>query len=124
MTLNNKGNAGNLANDTQGVLAMLADYLKLEAIDKLSVAASFMVLGGLIFALATSAVFFLSTGVVKSISSMIGSEAGAYFLVGGVLTLVIVVIYFKRKAWVERPVVRSISHSMLKEDEDDEEAGV
>ena len=124
MTQNKGGDARPIADDTQGILTMLTQYLKLEAIDRVSVAATFLILGGTIFALATSAIFFLSTGIVKSISSMIGSEASAYYLVGGVLSLVILIIYINRKAWIERPVVRSISRSMLKEDEDDEETGV
>jgi hypothetical protein len=124
MTLNNRGNAGNLANDAEGVLTMLKQYMKLEAIDKLSVAATFLILGGVMFALATSAIFFLSTGVVKSVSRLIGNETAAYYLVGGVLVLVILVVYLNRKAWIERPVVKSISQSILKEETDDEKAGV
>ena len=99
---------------------MLVQYLKLEAIDKLSVATTFLILGGVIFALATSAIFFLSTGLVKSLSGVIGSEAGAYYVVGGLLAVVILIIYINRKAWIERPVIRNISQSMLKEDEDEE----
>ncbi len=120
MTLNNTGDASRLADDSRGVLTLLVQYLKLEAIDKLSVATTFLILGGVIFALATSAIFFLSTGLVKSLSGVIGSEAGAYYVVGGLLAVVILIIYFNRKAWIERPVIRNISQSMLKEDEDEE----
>ena len=124
MTLNNKGNAANLADDNRGGLTLLYDYLRLEAVDKLSVATTFLILGGLIFALATSAIFFLCTGLVKSLGEWIGSESGAYYIVGGALLLLILIIYLKRKAWIERPVVRNLSQSMLKEDEDAEEIGV
>ena len=124
MTLNNRGNAANLADDGRGVLTLLYDYFRLEAIDKLSVATTFLILGGLIFALATSAIFFLCMGLVKSLGEWLGSESGAYYVVGGVLTLLIIVIYLKRKAWIERPVVRNLSQSMLKEEEDAEEIGV
>ena len=120
MTLNNTGDASRLANDSRGVLTLLVQYLKLEAIDKLSVATTFLILGGIIFALATSAIFFLSTGLVKSLSGLIGSEAGAYYVVGGLLALLILVIYVNRKAWIEQPVIRNISQSMLKEDENEE----
>lgn len=123
MTLNNTGDASRLADDSRGVLTLLVQYLKLEAIDKLSVATTFLILGGVILALATSAIFFLSTGLVKSLSELIGSEAGAYYVVGGLLAVVILIIYINRKAWIEQPVVRNISQSMLKEDED-EEAGI
>jgi len=54
------------------------------------------------------------------LSGGIGSEAGAYYVVGGLLAVVILIIYINRKAWIERPVIRNISQSMLKEDEDEE----
>lgn len=124
MTLNNTGDASRLAHDGRGVLTLLVDYLKLEAIDKLSVATNFLILFGILFALATSAIFFLSTGLVKSLSGIIGSEAGAYYVVGGLLVIVMLIVYLKRKDWIERPVVRNISQSMLKQDENEEEASL
>ncbi|MBQ9640598.1 MAG: phage holin family protein [Bacteroidaceae bacterium] len=124
MTLNNTGDASRLAHDGRGVLTLLVDYLKLEATDKLSVATNFLILFGILFALATSAIFFLSTGLVKSLSGIIGSEAGAYYVVGGLLVIVMLIVYLKRKDWIERPVVRNISQSMLKQDENEEEASL
>lgn len=110
-----------------GVLSLLLRYARLEAIDKLSVATSFLIVFGVIFVLAVSAIFFLSTGVVKTLSEYIGSEATANYVVGGILVLLIVVFYCNRRRWVEEPVVRSISasvlaHQTLREEElDDEE---
>ena len=122
MTLNNEGNANRVPKETSEILTLFKQYMKLEAIDKLSVATTFMIAGGVILALAISAVYFLSMGLVKNISAWIGSEAGAYYLMGGVLVLLIIIFYINRKAWVENPVVRSISRSLLKEEDDDEEA--
>lgn len=124
MMLNNEGNAGNLANDGRGLLTLLKQYVKLEAIDKISVATTFMVVAGVIFALATSAIFFLSTGLVKSLSMVVGNEATAYYIVGGLLVLIIIIFYINRKAWIERPIVRSISESMLKDAQNDEEDNI
>lgn len=111
-----------------GILSLLQHYLRLEAIDKLSVATSFLIVFGVIFVLAVSAIFFLSTGAVKSLSAHIGDEAMANYIVGGVLVLMIIVFYCNRKRWVEGPVVRSISASILahsqtnnEEDLDDDE---
>lgn len=122
MMLNNEGDANRVSKETSEILTLFKQYMKLEAIDKLSVATTFLIAGGVILVLAVSAVYFLSMGLVKTISVWIGSEAGAYYLMGGILFLLIIIFYINRKAWVENPVVRRISQSMLKEEDDDEEA--
>lgn len=96
-----------------GILSLLLKCARLEAIDKLSVATSFLIVFGVIFVLAVSAIFFLSTGAVKTLSEYVGSEATANYIVGGVLVLLIIIFYCNRKRWVEGPVVRSISASVL-----------
>lgn len=101
------------ASEGSGVLSLLLKYARLEAIDKLSVATSFLIVFGVIFVLAVSAIFFLSTGAVKSLSAYIGDEAMANYIVGGVLVLCIVIFYCNRKRWVEDAVVKSISASVL-----------
>ena len=121
MTLNNEGDASRLPKETSELLKLLQQYMKLEAIDKLSVATTSLIVGGVILVFGVSAVFFLSTGLVKTLSNWIGSEAGAYYLMGGLLVLVILIFYLNRKTWVEQPVVRKISQSMLKEEEEDDE---
>ena len=122
MTLNNEGDANRVPKETSEIITLFQQYMKLEAIDKLSVATTFLIAGGVILVLSVSAVYFLSMGVVKTLSVWIGSDAGAYYLMGGILVLLIIIFYFNRKAWVEGPMVRRISRSMLKEEDDDEEA--
>lgn len=117
MMLNN-----NEDNSRGSAVALLRHFLKLEAIDKLTIVTTYLIVIAVIFALATSAIFFLSTGLVKSISAAIGDEALAYYIVGGVLVLCIVVFYMNRKAWVETPVVKSISSSILNKDAIDEDS--
>ncbi len=120
MTWSNNGDANKVPQEAERIITLLQQYLKLEAIDKMSVAATFLIVGGVILVFAISAVHFLSTGLVKSLSAWIGDEIAAYYIMGGVLVLIIIVFYMNRKSWVEGPIVRSISQSMLKEVEDDE----
>lgn len=121
--IRNDGHSDRLPTDLTRLLVHLEQYLKLEAIDKLSVTTTIIIVAGVIIALSTSAVFFLSTGLVKSLSSVIGNEALAHYIVGGILVLIIVVFYMNRKKWVEDRVVRNISHDILSaENENDENA--
>ena len=119
MTLNNEGDAKKVPQETEEIITLVQQYLKLEAIDKVSVAATFLIVDGVILIFGISAVHFLSTGLVKSLSAWIGDETTAYYLMGGILLLIIIVFYLMRKTLVEGPIVRSISQSILKEDEED-----
>ena len=112
-----------LPKEERELLGVLARYLKLEAVDKLSVATTFVVVALVMFALGTCALFFLSAGLVKSISALVGDEALANYIVGGSLLLVIVVFYVFRVRLVENRVVAAISASILRAeaDVDDEE---
>lgn len=100
---------------TTKLLVQLERYLRLETVDKLTVVTTFLIVAGVIFALGTSAIFFLSTALVEAISLMIGNSALAYLIVGGVLVLAIWVFWINRKSWVEDKVVRSLSESILNE---------
>ena len=113
------------------LISLLCRYLKLEAVDKLTVATTFVVVAFVMFALGTCALFFLSAGLVKSLSALVGDEALANYIVGGTLLLIIVVFYACRVRLVENRVVAAISASILRaeegagddvedEDEDDE----
>jgi len=121
MTLNNEGDAKKVPQETEELLDLVKNYVKLEAIDRLSVATTFLIVGGIIVIFGVSAVFFLSLGLAKTVALWLDSEEAAYYLLGGLLLLVIIIFYRNRKAWVETPVVRQISQSFLKETPDDEE---
>ncbi len=97
------------------LLVQLERYLRMETVDKLSVVTTCLIVAGVVFALGTSAIFFLSTALVEAISLMIGNSALAYLIVGLVLVLAICVFWANRKTWVENKVVRSLSESILNE---------
>lgn len=103
-----------LPKEERELLGLLSRYLKLEAVDKLSVATTFVVVALVMFALGTCALFFLSAGLVKSISVLVGDEALANYIVGGSLLLVIVLFYAFRVRLVENRVVAAISASILR----------
>lgn len=95
------------------LFVQLERYLRLETIDKLSVVTTFIIVAGVVFALGTSAIFFLSTALVEAISLLVGNKALAYLIVGAVLVAMIVVFLLNKKRWVEDRVVRSMSQSIL-----------
>lgn len=97
------------------LLVQVEKYLRLETIDKLTVVTTFMIVALVVFALGTSAIFFLSMSLVEAISSMIGNSALAYLIVGVFLLLLIWLFLANKKAWVEDKVVRCMSENILNE---------
>lgn len=88
-------------------------YLRLEATERLTVVTSFVVLAAVTLALATSAIFFLSTGLVKTLTLLTGSEMLSYYIVGGGLLLIILLVFLLRKPLIENPFVRMFSEQLL-----------
>lgn len=122
MTQNkNEDSSDRLLRETTELTDLLKQYLKLEAIEKLTIATTSLIVGGVVFIFAWCAVFFISSGLVKNISEWIGSEAAANYMVGGILFVLLLIFYFCRKSLVESRVVRGISELILKEAEDEDE---
>jgi hypothetical protein len=88
-------------------------YLRLEATERLTMVTTFVVLAAVTMALATSAIFFLSTGTVKALTLLTGSEMLSYYIVGGLLVLLILLAFLLRKPLIENPFVRMFSEQLL-----------
>ena len=88
-------------------------YLRLEATERLTMVTTFVVLAAVTMALATSAIFFLSTGTVKALTLLTGSEMLSYYIVGGLLVLLILLVFLLRKQLIENPLVRMFSEQLL-----------
>lgn len=96
------------------LLRTLERYLRLELTEKMTVCVSFVIISLVIFALGSSAVFFLCSGLVISLSDVLGSVALANYVVGGGLVIIICCFYFFRVPLVENRVVEVLSSSILR----------
>ena len=88
-------------------------YLRLEATERLTVLTTYVFLVAIVFALATSAIFFLSTGVVKSLAALIGNETASYYIVGGLLVLLILLVILLKRPLIETRIVKKYSKKLL-----------
>lgn len=88
-------------------------YLRLEATERLTVVTSYVVLIAVVLALATSAIFFLSTGTVKALTLLTENEMLSYYIVGGILVLLIVLVFLLKKPLIENPFVKMYSDQLL-----------
>ncbi|MCH5174795.1 MAG: hypothetical protein J1F40_02795 [Prevotellaceae bacterium] len=108
-----QGNASMVGSDLRGLLGRVERYLRLEATDKATVLGTGIVLGAVAFALVMSSIYFLGTGVVKSLTLLTGSEMASYYCVGGGLLLLVVLLFLCRKSLIEKPILRSLSKKLL-----------
>lgn len=102
-----------MAEDIRRVAYRVERYLRLEATERLTMVTSFVVLAAVVFALATSAIFFLSTGLVKTLTLLTENEMLSYYIVGGVLVLLIVLAFLLKKPLIENPLVKMFSEQLL-----------
>lgn len=102
-----------LSGDIRRLAYRVEHYLRLEATERLTMVTTYMVLAALVLALSTSAVFFLSTGLVKMLALWTGSEMWSYYMVGGFLLLLILLAFLFRKPLIENPFVRLYSQQLL-----------
>lgn len=106
---------------------LLKHYAKLEAVDKLSVLFTFLIVGGFVFAFGTIALYCICMGIVKTLAVAVGDEALSFFIVGGFLVVIILLFVLFRKYVVTNPVVRSLVKRTFEPSEDagsaDEEKG-
>ena len=102
-----------MADDIRRVAYRVERYLRLEATERLTMETSFVLLAAVTFALATSAIFFLSTGLVKTLTVWTENEMLSYYIVGGVLVLLILLAFLLKKPLIENPLVRMFSEQLL-----------
>ena len=102
-----------ILNDIRRLAYRLERYLRLEAAERLTVLSTCVVVAAVIFALATSAIFFLSTGLVKTLTLLTENEMLSYYIVGVGLLLIILIVYLLRKPLIENQFVKMFSRELL-----------
>ena len=102
-----------VADDIRRVAYRVERYLRLEATERLTMVTTFVLLAAVTFALATSAIFFLSTGLVKTLTVWTENEMLSYYIVGGVLVLLILLAFLLKKPLIENPLVKMFSEQLL-----------
>jgi hypothetical protein len=102
-----------MTDDIRRLAYRVERYLRLEATERLTMVTTFVVLAAVTMALATSAIFFLSTGLVKTLTLATGSEMLSYNIVGGALLLIVLLAFLLRKPLLENTLVRMYSEQLL-----------
>lgn len=110
--------------NSKPLLRLLERYVRLEAVDKLSLVLSFALIAGVVFALGVMTVFCLVQGLVDAINAQIGNLAYSYFIVAGGLLLIIILFCLLRNKIVVNPVVSFFAKRFFPDEEVSENGGV
>lgn len=99
--------------DLRQLAVRLERYLRLEAAERLTVLTTAAVLAAVAFALVSFALFFFCFGLVKVLTPLLGDESLCYFILSGVLLLLLLVVFLFRRQFIESHCVRMFSRMLL-----------
>ena len=88
------------------------DYLKYDVVEKRVRLSAALLLAFFIFGLVFAVVFYLSFALVYWLAPATG-EAGGFAIVGGIYFLLLFLVYYKRKTWIEQPLVSTLTGILL-----------
>lgn len=100
---------------------LVEKYAKLELVEKLTFLLTVFILGGILFALASIALYCFCMYLVTALEAQIGNLALSYVIVGGMLLLAALLIYWFRKNLISKPLIRSLMKEYFEERDDDED---
>ncbi|MDR1729866.1 MAG: hypothetical protein LBR52_04310 [Prevotellaceae bacterium] len=112
MRVNSKNIIENIISDFTEFAAIQKEYWKLNAIEKLSLIVSFIIIVFICLSAFFFAFAYLSVALVFVFEEMLGDFAPALFIVSGINLLIIVLIILFRKALFFSPMARLISKLM------------
>lgn len=109
----NKANSGNIKEEAQRIAANVEEYIRLEAVDKLTIVVSRVIITAVVFILGLCSFLFICLGFVHTLVSATGSEMLSYYIVGAVVLLVLIAFLFFSKRIVENWLVKVFSSALL-----------
>ncbi|MBO5579779.1 MAG: phage holin family protein [Prevotella sp.] len=101
-----------LAEIVKHYLGIQTEYLKLDVVDKLVRLLTFIALSVVFLLILLGVAMFCSFAFAFWLSSYTGT-AVAFLVVGVLHFLLILLVFFNRHAWIEKPLVRFFANLLL-----------
>ena len=108
-----QGDATRVGTDVGRLVLLLERYVRLEATERLTTLTTSVVLGIIAFGVVVSAIFFLGTGMVHSLTAWTGSEELSYYCVGAAFLLLILLLILLKGPLFETPLLRLFGRQLL-----------
>ena len=95
-------------------LELKGAYLKIDALDKTDKLLSALCVTVITLILVVAVLFYFSFAIVYWLEQYVGM-AGAFAIMGAVFLLLLILVGYNKKAWIERPLVRLLTNILLSE---------
>ena len=99
--------------ETKRWLSFRTEYAKLEVIDKVVQICTILVLAVIFMFFVTIILIYLSFAAAFALEPLLGSLPLGFLLVSVFYILLLILTYFKRHSWVERPLVRFLVEILI-----------
>lgn len=104
-----------LITEIKRYVELRAESFEIDIVRKLSQLVAALVLGAVLFMLACLAILFVSMMAAASLAPLLGSQAVAYAIVVAFYIILGLIIYNKRKRWIEIPLTAFLAHLFLED---------
>ena len=101
-----------LVESVKSYVGLQGEYLKLDIIEKVVRLATALTLTIVLLLLGIAFMFYLSFACVYWLAPLTGT-ALAFFLVALFFLTLLLIVFFNRKPWIERPLVRFLADVLL-----------
>ena len=101
-----------LVESVKSYVGLQGEYLKLDVIQKVVRLVTALTLAIVLLLLGIAFLFYLSFACVYWLEPLTGT-ALAFFLVALVFLMLLILVFFNRKPWIERPLVRFLADVLL-----------
>lgn len=102
-------------------LSIRTEYTKLEIIDKVVQVSTMLALSVVFLFFIFIILIYLSFSAAYALNTYIDSLALCFLIVSIFYILILLLLYFKRHTWIERPLVRFLVQVLLNGNKDNEE---
>lgn len=101
-------------NEARQAVSLLADYMRLEAVDVMTVGITVGVAFVVLCVFFGAGILCLAWALSSLLSSLVGSATGGYALTGVLLLLLGVGFWMARKALLENVIMRAVAKVVMK----------
>ena len=91
------------------------EMLKLETTDKVVRLATALILAFILMLIVCAIAICLSFAVAYALGNMLGSIVLGFLSVAVFHLILLIIVYVRKKAWIERPLVRFLASILLEE---------
>lgn len=110
---NSINNFKQLFAEVKKYLDLQKEYAKLELTEKLSILISTLVMGGIILAVGTIALLYLSFALAYKLADYVGGMGTSLTIIASVLLILLLIVYLSRKKLIINPVINFLARLFL-----------